>query len=119
MAHFRLAYSRMFLVIAYMRESQEMLFDAHRRWFEFIGGVTLRALIDNMKTGFVTAWVRLTSPCNATSRASSLANPGLMRHNCARSMKGSSSPSCAISSLSAVREPARPSGDCDCHARGA
>ena len=31
-AHFRLAYRRMFLVIAYMRESQEMLFDAHRRW---------------------------------------------------------------------------------------
>ena len=30
-AHFRPAYSRMFLVIAYMRESQEMLFDAHRR----------------------------------------------------------------------------------------
>ena len=43
-----------FLVIAYMRESQEMLFDAHRRWFEFIGGVTLRALIDNMKTAVTT-----------------------------------------------------------------
>ena len=54
MAHFRLAYSRMFLVIAYMRESQEMLFDAHRRWFEFIGGMTLRALIDNMKTAITT-----------------------------------------------------------------
>ena len=53
-AHFRLAYSRMFLVIAYMRESQEMLFDAHRRWFEFIGGMTLRALIDNMKTAITT-----------------------------------------------------------------
>ena len=33
-AQFRLAYSRLFLVIAYLRESQEMLFDAHRRWFE-------------------------------------------------------------------------------------
>ena len=53
-AHFRLAYSRMFLVIGYMRESQELLFDAHRRWFEFIGGVTLRALIDNMKTAVTT-----------------------------------------------------------------
>ena len=53
-AHFRLAYSRMFLVIAYMRESQEMLFDAHRRWFEFVEGVTLRALIDNMKTAITT-----------------------------------------------------------------
>lgn len=52
-AHFRLAYSRLFLVVAYLRESQEMLFDAHRRWFEFIGGVTRRALIDNMKTAVV------------------------------------------------------------------
>ena len=53
-AQFRLAYSRLFLVIAYLRESQEMLFDAHRRWFEFIGGVTQRVLIDNMKTAVTT-----------------------------------------------------------------
>ena len=44
-AHFRLAYSRKFLVIAYMREGQERLFDAHRRRFEFVGGVPRRALI--------------------------------------------------------------------------
>ena len=44
-AHFRLAYSRKFLVIAYMREGQERVFDAHRRWFEFVGGVPRRALI--------------------------------------------------------------------------
>ena len=49
-AQFRLDYSRLFLVIAYLRESQEMLFDAHRRWFEFIGGVPLKGLIDNMTT---------------------------------------------------------------------
>ena len=30
-AQFRLAHSRLFLVVAYLRESQEMLFDAHRR----------------------------------------------------------------------------------------
>ena len=42
------------MVIAYLRESQEMLFDAHRRWFEFIGGVTQRVLIDNMKTAVMT-----------------------------------------------------------------
>ena len=53
-AQFRLAHSRLFLVVAYLRESQEMLFDAHRRWFEFIGGVTQRALIDNMKTAITT-----------------------------------------------------------------
>ena len=53
-AQFRLAYSRLFLVIAYLRESQEMLFDAHRRWFEFIGGVTQKVLTDNMKTAITT-----------------------------------------------------------------
>ena len=53
-AQFRLAYSRVFLVIGYLRESQEMLFDAHRRWSEFIGGVTQRVLIDNMKKAITT-----------------------------------------------------------------
>ena len=74
-AHFRLAYSRMFLVIAYRRESQEMLFDAHRRWFEFIGGVTLRALIDNMKCVSYAkrhphALSRSHAPCGRCSRRS-------------------------------------------------
>lgn len=40
----------MFFVIAYLRESQEMLFDAHDKAFEFFGGVTQRGIYDNMKT---------------------------------------------------------------------
>ena len=32
------------------RESQEMLFDAHDKAFEFFGGVTSRGIYDNMKT---------------------------------------------------------------------
>ena len=51
---------------------------------------------------------RAVAPCNATSTASSLTNLRSMRRSCARSTKGSSSRSFAISSLSAVLEPARP-----------
>jgi len=50
LAHIRLSHSRLFLVVAYMRESQEMVFDAHRRAFEFFGGVCRRGVYDNMKT---------------------------------------------------------------------
>ncbi len=49
-AQFRLCYSRKCFLIAYMRESQEMLFDAHNRAFEFFGGLTRRGIYDNMKT---------------------------------------------------------------------
>ena len=50
LAHFKLSYSRMFFVIAYLRESHEMLFDAHDKAFEFFGGMTKRGIYDNMKT---------------------------------------------------------------------
>jgi transposase len=38
-AHVRLCYSRAFFLVAYPRESQEMVFDAHERAFAFFGGV--------------------------------------------------------------------------------
>ncbi len=41
-AHFRLCYSRKSFIAVYWRESQEMLFDAHIRAFEYFGGVPLR-----------------------------------------------------------------------------
>ena len=49
-AHVRLCHSRLFLAVAYLRESQEMVFDAHRAAFEFFGGVCRRGIYDNMKT---------------------------------------------------------------------
>lgn len=49
-AHIRLCHSRLFLLIAYPRESQEMVFDAHAKAFEFFGGVCRRGIYDNMKT---------------------------------------------------------------------
>ena len=49
-AHIRWCHSRLFLTVAYLRESQEMVFDAHRSAFEFFGGVTRRGIYDNMKT---------------------------------------------------------------------
>ena len=48
--HFRLCYSRKFFVVAYLRESQEMLFEAHDKAFEFFDGLTMRGIYDNMKT---------------------------------------------------------------------
>lgn len=49
-AHFRLAYSRQMFVVAYPRETQEMVFDAHNRAIAFFGGVPLRMIYDNLKT---------------------------------------------------------------------
>ncbi|MDP2963740.1 MAG: IS21 family transposase [Sulfurimicrobium sp.] len=48
-AHFRLAYSRQMFVVAYPRETQEMVLDAHNRAFAFFGGVPLRMVYDNLK----------------------------------------------------------------------
>jgi transposase len=50
LAHFRLAYSRQGFLVAYPRESQEMLFAAHDRAFAFFGGVPIRMIYDNPKT---------------------------------------------------------------------
>jgi transposase len=48
-AHIRLCHSRMFLVVAYPRETQEMVFDAHIRAFDHFGGVCRRGIYDNLK----------------------------------------------------------------------
>ena len=49
-AHIRLCHSRLFLIRAYPRESQEMVFDAHDRAFRFFGGMCRRGIYDNMTT---------------------------------------------------------------------
>jgi transposase len=48
-AHFRLTFSRQMFVVAYPRETQEMVFDAHNRAFALFGGVPLRMVYDNLK----------------------------------------------------------------------
>ena len=50
LAHFRLAHSRQCFLVAYARESQEMVFDAHDRAFAFFGGVPKRMIYDNPRT---------------------------------------------------------------------
>jgi transposase len=49
-AHFRLAYSRQYFVVAYPNERLEMLLDAHNRAFGFFGGVPQKMVYDNLKT---------------------------------------------------------------------
>jgi transposase len=49
-AHLRLAYSRAFFLMAFPRESQEMVFEAHALAFAHLGGVPRRGIYDNMKT---------------------------------------------------------------------
>jgi transposase len=49
-AHLRLCHSRVFLAIAYLREAQEMVFDAHWRAFSLWGGSCRRGIYDNLKT---------------------------------------------------------------------
>ncbi|MDA3834310.1 MAG: IS21 family transposase [Spirochaetales bacterium] len=49
-AHFRLSHSRQPFVVAYPRESLEMVIDAHNRAFTFYGGTCRRGIYDNMST---------------------------------------------------------------------
>ena len=56
-AHVRLCHSRMFLVRAYPRESQEMVFDAHDRAFRLFGGICRRGIYDNMTTAVEAVFV--------------------------------------------------------------
>ena len=49
-AHMRLCHSRMSFIRAYLREAQEMLFDAHDKAFAFFRGACQRGIYDNMKT---------------------------------------------------------------------
>ena len=56
-AHLRLCHSRMMLVRAYPRETQEMVFDAHERAFGFFKGACARGIYDNMKTAVETIFV--------------------------------------------------------------
>lgn len=48
-AHFRLCYSRRMFVVAFPREMQEMVFEAHNRAFAGWGGVPLAGIYDNPK----------------------------------------------------------------------
>jgi len=49
-AQFRLCHSRMPFCRAYMRETLEMVLDAHLQAFEFFGGACRRGIYDNLKT---------------------------------------------------------------------
>ena len=49
-AHMKLSYSRMPFVRVYLRETQELVFDAHDKAFAFYGEVCQRGIYDNMKT---------------------------------------------------------------------
>jgi transposase len=49
-AHTKLAYSRAFIVRAYLLQTHEMLFDAHNHAFRVFGGIPRRGIYDNMKT---------------------------------------------------------------------
>lgn len=48
--HFRMSYSRKCFVVAYPRESLEMVLDAHMRALAFFGGVPRKVIIDNPRT---------------------------------------------------------------------
>src|SRR5439155_17286694 len=48
--HMKLSHTRMPCVRAYIRETQELVFDAHDKAFQFYGGVCRRGIYDNMNT---------------------------------------------------------------------
>lgn len=49
-AQFRLSHSRMPFCVAYVRETLEILLDAHVRAFDFYGGSCRKGIYDNLKT---------------------------------------------------------------------
>lgn len=49
-AHFKLSHSRAFILRVYLKQSHEMLFDAHNHAFRVFKGVPERGIYDNMKT---------------------------------------------------------------------
>lgn len=49
-AHFRLCHSRKFFVVAYFRETQEMVLDSHNKAFDYFEGTCRRGIYDNMST---------------------------------------------------------------------
>jgi transposase len=49
-AQFRLCHSRQPFCVAYLRETLEMVLDAHVRAFEFFGGACRKGIYDNLKT---------------------------------------------------------------------
>jgi transposase len=49
-AHFKLSYSRAFVLRAYLLQNHEMLFDAHAHALAILGGIPERGIYDNMKT---------------------------------------------------------------------
>jgi transposase len=49
-AHFKLSYSRAFMIRAYPLQTHEMLFDAHYHCLSALGGIPERGIYDNMKT---------------------------------------------------------------------
>lgn len=49
-AHFRLCHSRKMFLVAFPREQLEMVLEAHRRAFEWFGGVPKRIIYGNPKT---------------------------------------------------------------------
>lgn len=49
-AHLKLCASRAFWLVANPTQGNEMLFDAHTRSFQAVGGITRRGIYDNMKT---------------------------------------------------------------------
>ena len=46
----KLSHSRMPFVRVYFRETQELVFDAHDKAFQFYGGVCRRGIYDNLWT---------------------------------------------------------------------
>ena len=71
-AHMRLSHSRM----AYPRESQEMVFDAHNRAFALFGGACARGLYDNMNTAVDAVFVGKAGRFNRRFRTTDELLPG-------------------------------------------
>ena len=71
----KLSHSRMPFVRAYFRETQELVFDAHDKAFQFYGGVCRRGIYDNMKTAVEAIFVGKARQYNPSLSADVLTSP--------------------------------------------
>jgi transposase len=99
-AHLRLCHSRMMFTRAYLRESQEMVFDAHDRAFALFKGTCTRDVYDNMTTAVEAVFSGKERHCNRRlpyrCGATSLVSPSLARQRKRSRMTDLEPPVCLI-----------------------
>lgn len=110
-AHVRLCHSRMPFMRAYLRQTLEMVLDAHVRAFVFFGGACERGVYDNMKTAVDVVFTGKTRQFNR--RFAQMCSHYLVEPTACTPASGWGTPWCAIGSSTNGGRPSREPGGYD------